>query len=256
MNADDIRRQAEQERQKEARKNRRRNKRRSGPRPFTPQGPESWHVFTRIYPHDPNRLLWVALPLVLAVSGWVMLMINWKRHVWLLPYTLAVTALPVAVYLLTYIRKRLQYPAYKTWRRGLGFPVNGWDRLGASENFPRTEYWDDLLTVEIQLKNTASTETIKLAEDILYLFTIAANKGFYSAEQAQAGLAGDIRNKWKKTGTLTVAGSADGYVMGQLYLGIDKNLRAVQQQTGVVQAVSLSFSKRVYRITPEQTSSG
>jgi hypothetical protein len=253
MNPEQIHQQAEQERQKEARRNSRRKK---GPRQrsFTPAAADSWQVFRRIYPHQPNRLLWILLPLLLATVGITLYMVDRKQFGWMLPYIIGVALIPVVVYLLVQVRKRLQYPAYKTWRSRLGFPVNGWDRLGKSENFPRAGFWDDSLTVQVLLKSGAQPATIKLTDDILYLFTRAANGWFYTADQVQPGLAGDIRKKWQTTGPLTVTGSADGGVMGDLYLTISKQLAAVHQNTGHIEAVNLSYSKHIYKIQPEQTS--
>lgn len=253
LDAEEIHRQAEKERLKDTRRKSRKGRRRKGPS-LMPVAAESRKVFHRIYPHNPNILLWVMLPLILAITGWVMMYLDWKRWQWMLPYAIGITLIPVLVYVFTRIREMIDYITYRTWRNNLGFPVNGWDRLGQSPNFPRLQYWDASLIVEVRLKPAAGADTVRLVDDLLFLFTKAANSCFYVADQVQAGLAGDIRNKWIKSGYLEVAGSADGGVMGELYLFIHKKIRALHQGTGLVEAVNLKFSKNVYQITPVQTS--
>lgn len=253
LDAEEIHRQAEKARLKDTQRKRRKGKSKSGPS-LMPVAAESRRVFHRIYPHNPNFFLWIMLPLILATIGWVMIYLNWKRWQWMMPYTISITLFPVLVYGFTRIREMIDYLSYRNWRDSLGFPVNGWDRLGQSPNFPRLQYWDDSLIVQVILKPSAGADIIRLTEDLLFLFSKEANSYFYAADQVQAGMAGDIRNKWIKSGYLEVAGSADGAVMGQLYLLIHKKIRALHQGSNLVEAVNLKFSKRVYQITPVQTS--
>jgi hypothetical protein len=251
MNPQQIHQQARQERQKEARRSKGAQQN-AGPQPYVPLPANSRDVFYRIFPYQPGQLWWLALPVMLVSIGFTLLLIDGKRYYWLRPYTIGMALVPVVVYFLLRLRKRMLYPAYKNWLNRLGFPVTGWDWLGQTENFPRSLYWNDLLTVQVVLKTSASKETEALAQDILYLFTIAANGCFYSAETAQAGAAGDIRKKWKPAEPLTVEGSADGWVMGCLYKTIEQRLGTLHNSTGHVQAVNLTFSKTVYKIKPRR----
>lgn len=182
-------------------------------------------------------------------------MMDWKQYAWLLPYVVGVSLIPVLAYLFTRAREWWDYPAYKAWCKQPPFPITGWDRLGAAENFPKNLFWNDLLTVTVNVSSKASPETIRLIEDMLYLFCKAADKEFYDAEQSQSGLAGDIRKKWIKAGPLTAAGSADGGVLGKLYLFIKKQLGGIHQQTQHIAGVQLSFSQSVYKIAPVEIDS-
>jgi hypothetical protein len=252
LDRDNIHREAEKERQKQSAKAGR--TRSPGKKSFVSQPADSFYVFRRIYPHQPNRLIVFALPMVLAVTGITLLLTDKKKFGWLWPYTLAVALVPLFSYLLTALRKRLDYRVYRTWRIHLDFPVQGWDELGRSEKFPKSQYWKDLLTVEVKLRNGTAAADVKLVEDLLFLFTKKANGWFYAADQAQAGLAGDIRKKWKPVGTLTVAGSADGGVMGELYLLLHRQFRNLHTQSGCIERVELQYSGSIYEITPERSS--
>jgi hypothetical protein len=223
-------------------------------RPFIPLAAGSKKIFYKIYPYRPNIFLWTMLPLFAAVTGWVMFAIDRKANQSLLPYTIAATCLPVIVYLITILRIELAYPGYKNWLNRIGFAVNGWDHLGQSEKFLGSNYWDDMLQVEIVLINMTDDAALKLSADALFLFTVAANKTFYTAEQAQAGLAGDIRKKWKTLISLTAAGSANLAVMGKLYHFINIILSGIHKQQQNIKAVNLTFSNHLYEITPERTS--
>jgi hypothetical protein len=224
------------------------------PKSFVPVPAESRSVFHAIYPHWPNFFLWLLLPLLIATIGWTLWFIDRKQFSWLFTYAVIFSLVPVAAYLLTLLREQLEYSAYKTWRNKLGFPVNGWDQLGNIENFPRHTYWDELLTVEIKTAGTANTATIKLLEDVLYLFTIAASSTFYTADFVQPGASGDLRKKWAPTGPLSAAGSANSSVMGQLYLCIHQELRQIQKDTNAIEAVNLVFSNELIEVQPLQVS--
>jgi hypothetical protein len=253
MNLEEIHKKAEQERQLQARKNAR-TKKPNRSRAFQPQPAESWKVFRKIYPHKPNVLWWMVLPLTIATIGFVLFYIEKKRFNWMLPYTVALASIPVAAWLFTLVRELMEYPAYKNWQKTLGFPVNGWEKLGSSKQFPHPTHWVESLSVEVKLKGIANTQTAKLMEDVLYLFSIAANKAFYTADDIQAGRAGDGRYQWVRTDFLTVSGSANSSVMGELYRCIHKTLRKIHEQTNAIEAVTLKYSDGFMEVTPVQVS--
>lgn len=252
LNPEEIHRRAEREREKQAQRNKRQ---RRGPREkrFFPLKPESFKIFHRIYPHYPS-MLWLMIPLVLATIGGTLWVVDKKGFKWVLPYLLYIMAVPVIVYTITFIRELIEYQTYKTWRRGLGFPVNGWERLGESEKFPKYKYWDNV-TVIILTKSSTTSATLKLIDDVLFLFTAAANGTFYAADQVQPGASGDIRKKWQRTGLLEVSGSANSSVMGQLYLCIHKHLRAIHKEYGCIEAVNIKYAKQIFEVQMIQISS-
>jgi hypothetical protein len=249
MDINDIKKQADLQRQKEANQFKR-NRKQKNPKPFIPSSATSWKVFSSIYPHQPNLLVWLGLPLILAVVGWVLIGTDTTKYGRLWPYALAVTSIPFARYLILQIQKWADYPRYKEWQSKLGFQVYGWDYLGSIKNFPRTQYWNDLLIITIQVRPTASQQTIDLINDALYLFTRSANEAFYEADQVQAGRAGDTRKRWTIAEKLIASGSADGLVMGELYVFVSKQLHAIHQQTNAIESLRLNFSKSVYEIKP------
>lgn len=252
LSPEEIHQKAEQERQKQAIRARKQNR---SPRAkiYRPLHPESRRVFHRIYPHQPDFRLWVLLPLMLCTVGFTMYLIDRRHFAWMLPYSIGLCAVPVAAYLFTMLREWIDYRTYKNWRINLGFPVHGWDRLGESEKFPRYKYWDNL-SVTVQLKPNAAAGTVKLVDDVLFLFAAAASGSFYVADQVQPGASGDLRKKWGKTGPLTVSGSANSMVMGQLYLCIQQHLRVVQLQTHSIESVHLAFSKNIFEVQQIQIS--
>lgn len=221
---------------------------------FIPLHAESRQVFNAIYPHRPRFLPWIMLPLVLATIAWTLWLISRNQFSWLFPYAIGFSAFPVVVTVFTFFRKRIDYLGYKNWRAGLGFPVNGWDQLGQTKESLHWRYWDQLLTVSVNLKEGSPPELEKLAEDILYLFTIEANKCFYAADPVQPMTAGDLRREWTMPGTLSAEGSANCTVMGELYLCITNHLRDLQQNNPVIETVELRFSGQVLEVQPLQVS--
>lgn len=248
-----IRRQAEAARKKQALREAKKKPGKS-PSVYIPQSPESRNVFHQIYPHQPRFFVWVLLPLLIATIGWTLWFIDKKNLGWLFWYAVGFTLFPVLVYLYNFIRESIEYTQYKNWRNTLGFPVNGWDRLGQTKDFPQWRHWDQLLIVTINLKAGTTADTIKLAEDILYLFTIAANQTFYAADFVQPGAAGDLRKEWKMTGPLSAAGSANSSVMGELYLCITQHLRGIQEENTCIEAVNLSYSNSMLEVRELQVS--
>lgn len=251
--ADNIHQKAEAARKKQAQR-KAGKKQAPGPVPFMPLHPESRQVFYAIYPHQPRFLLWVMLPLLIATTGWVLWLIDRKQFAGLFPYAIGFSAVPVVVYIFIFFRKRIDYISYKKWRTNLGFPVNGWDQLGQKKEFLYWRHWDELLSIDIQIKEGTPPELIKLAEDIVFLFTIEANKCFYTADPVQPGAACDLRKEWTMTGTLSAAGSANCTVMGELYLSITNHLRDLQNNFPCIEAVNLVFSCQLLDVQELQVS--
>lgn len=251
MPFENIQRQAELEREKEQRRNRRKRRGPRGKR-FFPLNPDGFKVFHRIYPYTPS-LLWLMIPLVLTTIAGTLWLVDKKGFNWVLPYMLYITAVPVIIYAFSFIRELIEYQTYKHWRKGLHFTLNGWDRLGESEKFPKSRFWDNV-TVTMLAKPGTPGDTLKLLDDILYLFTVAANGVFYAADQVQPGAAGDLRKKWQRTGLLEVSGSANSSVMGELYVCIYKRLRPVHQAYDCIEAVNIKYSKQVFEVQPVQVS--
>lgn len=251
MPFEDIQRQAEREREKEQRRNR---KRRHGPKGkrFFPLKPESFKVFHRIYPHSPHQL-WLMIPLLLATIGGTLWLVDKKGFKWVLPWLLYIIAVPVIVYTISYIRELISYQTYKGWRKNLHFTLNGWDRLGESEKFPKYRFWDNV-TVTVLAKPGTSGDVLKLLDDVLYLFCRAASGTFYEADFVQPGASGDIRKKWQRTDLLEVSGSANSSVMGELYLCIHKHLRPIHQEYNCIEAVNIRYAKQIFEVQQIQIS--
>lgn len=253
LNPQDIHRKAEEARLKENKRQSRRNKGRSGKR-FFPLAPESRTVFHRIYPHSPNFFITMLLPLMAFTAGLVLWWIDKKNYGLLMPWLWTLPAIPVITWLIYAIREMMDYSHYKTWRETLRFPVHGWDYLGQSPHFPQWKFWDRNTILQVNLKQNSDHATHKLVTDMLYLCTIEANGTFYEADQVQPGAAGDLRYRWQTTGDLEISGSANSSVIGELYLFIDKQLRAVQLQTNMLESVTIRFSKNILEVQPVQTS--
>ena len=253
MDATAIHEQAERERRKEARRHAReqRPRRRKG---FRQRSADSFYVFHKIYPHTPHVLYWLVLPWMLATVGFTLWMINKKQFAPLLPYTIGLALVPVAAWMFTLLREWIEYGTYRNWRSTLGFPVHGWDKLGSSKKLPHIRHWVESLTVTVNPKYPLTTQTVKLVNDVLYLFCVSANKTFYAADQVQPGRAGDGRHNWKRTGDCTVSGSANSSVFGELYLCIHKTLRKVHHSTSGIESVTLGFSSGTMEVTPIQVS--
>jgi hypothetical protein len=253
LNPEKIHQQAAAERQRALSQQKKRKHKSSGKR-FFPLAPESRTVFHRIYPHSPNFFLFTLLPLLLFVTGLVLWYIDKRNFRVLMPWLFILPAISVCTWLIYFIRERIDYRHYKIWRNDLGFPVHGWDHLGESPKFPQWKFWDRNTIMTVQVKTNADNATRKLLTDLLYLCGVNANKTFYEADQVQPGAAGDLRYKWQITGEYEISGSANSSVMGELYLCIDRQLRALHQTTNVIESVTIHFSKDMLEVQPVQVS--
>lgn len=245
---DEIRRKAEKQRSKEALQGQN-NEPANTPDIFRPTSSESFQVFRSINPYKTGLGVWILPVFILAIITWILWLMNQKQLGWLLPVAIAVSLLPVLVNLFSLVRERTSYQTYKNWCSHPGFAVNGWNRLGQTKNFPQLTYWLPL-TVEVKLNSGTPVEMAKLTEDVLYLFTVGANRCFYRANQVQSGSSGDLRKKWELTKNFTATGSANGEVMGQLYHCLQKNLYHIHERTNAVEAVNLVFGKTVFEVRP------
>lgn len=253
LNPDDIHQQAEAERRKAGRRQRK-DWRGSREKRFFPQPAESRSVFHQVFPHSPNFFVAFLLPLMLFVAGLVLWYIDKRRFHIFFPWIWGLPAIPLLTWLYYTIWERLSYSHYKSWRSDLGFTVQGWDELGQSRQFPKWKYWDSNTILQVHLKPGTPTTTRNLVNDLLYLFTVKANKTFYAADQVQPGAAGDLRKKWQHSGELEVSGSANSSVLGQVYLLIDKQLREVHKKEDCIESVFLRFSKSLLEIQSLQVS--
>lgn len=212
--------------------------------------PGSPKIFRRINPLAPRLGAWVLFVVIAAVVCWMLWLLNKEQFHWLLPVAAGITLLPLAVYGVQLVRAQLDYKTYLQWLNNPGFPVNGWNRLGAAADFPAPYYWDDI-SVTISLAPGTTTENIRLAEDALLLFTTSAARAFYRADHIQSGASGDRRKRWTVNG-LTASGSANGEVMGRLYYFLQRDLRSIHRQTACIDGVQLGFSKNIYHVKPVQ----
>jgi len=253
FNPDDIHARADKERRKEISRRQKRVRGKKGKR-FFPVSSGSRQVFHRIYPHGANQFITLFLPLMLFVIGLALYFTDKKNFGFLLPWLWWLPAIPVVSWLLYFIREQIDYKHYKNWRDDLGFIVHGWDELGQHEKFPRWNYWDRNTILRLQLKRPPDAALLKLLYDLLYLCSVAANKTFYEADFVQPGAAGDLRYKWKHTGELEIGGSTNSSVLGELYLFLDKKLRAVQASYDCIESVTIHFSKDFLEVQPVQVS--
>ncbi|MBL7732995.1 MAG: hypothetical protein JNM88_17625 [Chitinophagaceae bacterium] len=253
LNPDDIHQQAEAERRKAGKRQRKSSRGARGKR-FFPKAAESRSVFHQIYPHGPNFFIVFLLPMMLFITGLVLWYIDKRRFHILFPWIWALPAISLFTWLYYTLKELIEYRHYKTWRSDLGFTLHGWDELGQSPKFPKWKFWDRNTILSVHLKPSADTGTRNLVNDLLYLFTVKANKTFYAADQVQPGAAGDLRNKWQHSGELEVSGSANSSVAGQIYLLIDKQLREVQAKEKCIESVSVKFSKDILEIQAIQIS--
>jgi hypothetical protein len=255
MNAflEDIKNEADAERRKELERNKKSGKEKKE-KSFKPSGALSRKVFHKIYPHQPHFMLWTVLPLMLATMGFTLWFCDKPNYAFLLPYSWGIVALAIVVRIVFFIRELMDYNTYRNWTNTVGFSINGWSRLGESPKFPHYLHWDRQVELKVHLKENTDASVTKLIEDVLYLFTKRANGSYYVADMIQPSASGDRRLKWKSNGSLTVCGSANSSVMGQMYVCINKNLRVVQQQYNAIESVTINYNKDMIEVQPEQSS--
>lgn len=143
-----------------------------------------------------------------------------------------------------------RYSEYKKWRTNLPFELTGWEKLGTIENFPKGRYWNHYSSLKVILRASHATETEKLVKDALFLFCTEANKCFYEGWSGMDG-----RDLWKESekDKLTVTGSANSGVVGEMYTCVNKHIKAIHARFGDIVRVEIGFSDRVSEVTPNST---
>lgn len=246
MNADDISRKADQERVKQKKKNRWAWLNREQKPVFSPKSPDSWYVYTRIYPHYYNLFIWIYLVMTIGVVFLALYYMEGTMGDW----AWYVGVIGIGLFLIRIIIHRTlkiaRFSAYKTWRSTLPFKLTGWEKLGSFKNFPAGRFWNHASLKVIFLGVNSQTE--KLVKDALYLFTVEANKCFYEGWSGMDG-----RRKWKNKESNITEGSANSAVVGDMYTCINVHLRAIQEQYGGIEKVVVEFSDSVSEVDPKST---
>lgn len=247
MKSEEINRQAEREKAREE-KRLRELKIPQEPSVYQPVSPESWRIYYQIYPHRPNFIFWwviVASPAV-ALGTWAAL--DEGKNPWVLYCTLALCGALLLRYLIYYSVLLLHYSFFKRWRKKLPYTLVGWEHLGTQESYPKLEQWDLNLKVEILATPGSTAAQIKTLQDALYLLGVKANKRFYTADEVQIGYMGDIRHTWASKEKLSIEGSANNRVLGDVYLWLKKYPAAIQGESACIDKICLTFSGKVYEV--------
>ncbi len=240
---------ANAEREKLSRKHEKSKKSIAKKKIFIPHSCDSWYVYNRIVPLHIIVFLWVYVVLTLGIIAFGMYYTESNDvRLW---YAGAILCSAFGLRLIIHwIIKLIQFTTYKNWRKNLQFTLVGWEKLGSESNFPKKYHWYDEVVVEVKLKNLSSSLNESLVKDALFLFTCNANKNFHSANQVQSGFMGDIRKTWSMGDGTIAKGSADGTVMGQLYVFLHKHLSAVQKEKNCIDKVEINYHGKIHKIEP------
>lgn len=254
MTPEEIQRKAEEERlkQEKLRAKKDADALEEIPQAFVPESPESWRIFNLIH------LGFSRFPWVFAFNGlgFISLFMYWGFQMGSIEWlycSIGFFSLAAIVFIQRFIRKRIAFKTFKTWRHTLPFALNGWEKIGAYKDFPQDSYWIMEAGIEIKLKST-SPEMTGLVSDALFLFTVEANKGFYEPDFVQQGFSGEIRKEWKMfKGDLSTQGSADGYVLGRIYVLCNQYLRGIHDKHGCIDAVNFWMKGKAYQVRRVQS---
>ncbi|MFI5203927.1 MAG: hypothetical protein ACHQF2_05470 [Flavobacteriales bacterium] len=253
MNTDEISKKAEKERERQKKKKWKFRLNREEKPVFSPSSPESWWVYSRIYPYHWNVFIWIYLVLTIGIVFFGLYYMEYNSAEWMW-YTgiigIGLFTLRITVH---NTLKIIRYFSYRNWRKTLPFTLTGWDKIGSVEHFPGAQYWNQEARVKVTLKGSLKGDGQRLVKDALFLLTVEANKCFYTPGMVQAGYLGDIRKKWKVEHDTTVVGSANGAVLGDMYQCIHKHLRAIQNAHGIIDSVKVEFSDSNDKVEPIST---
>ncbi|HYG51587.1 MAG TPA: hypothetical protein VD905_11830 [Flavobacteriales bacterium] len=255
VNPDDISGMAEREKEKEKKRGQQKPKQ-TIPHSFAPRSCESWYVFSRIYPHYPNFFWWVFVVLTLGI---VFLAICFSTGIsrpvgqWSFYTGMGFIGLFILRLLVHHIMKITAFGRYKDWRQKTGFTINGWEKLGMREDFPKIHHWDKLVEYTVNVEGFTTEAVRKTIHDALYLFMVRANNCFYEKNFIQTGYSGEIRTKWNFSGELSVAGSANEMVMGHMYLNVVNYLKPIHEKHRVIKAVDIKYSGEIRQVEPPST---
>lgn len=249
MKPEDINKLAEKEKSRD-KKSRRWGKEISVVKPrFRPASPESWRVYTRIYPYYYNVFVWFFLVFTVGFVCFFLYYLQVKDdRLWY--GGLIATGIWLIRVGIHWGIKIVRFSTYKNWRRSIPFQIKGWEILGSKENFPSHTYWDDRVEVRVNSKITFTPEEKKAIQNALYLLTKKANKCFYDTE----GLF-DGRKKWIQPDELIASGSANAAVMGEIYLFLNVYLRGIQNAYGNIASVEISCSGKLSEVERVSVSS-
>lgn len=129
---------------------------------------------------------------------------------------------------------RSGYQVYKNREIGLPFTVEGWNRLVTSEEFLNDEYWRNC-KVELTI-NQSEEVSEEVFQSMLYLFTLEANKYFYTPDEVYT-----FPKKWKVKNTLTVDGIINCRVAGELYKFIYHQLVSFTKKYPCISKVKITI---------------
>ncbi|MBC8110009.1 MAG: hypothetical protein H7Y04_03010 [Verrucomicrobia bacterium] len=247
MKAEEIKKRAEKERKRQSRRKFRFPKF-AKPKGFQPVSPESWRIYSRIYPGRLNHLVWFLGVLTLAFSSFILYWItpsSWALYAGL--FLSGAFLIRMGIY---FAVKLLSFNKFKNWRKTLPFDVQGWDSLGQKEDFPNYTTWDTHVQIEIKVKPQITSEIYSLIDDACFIFISEANKCYYEPEPVQAGFFGEIRHKWRLDNERILHGSANASVLGEIYLLINRYLRSIHQKYQIITSVHIQFSKKAYKVAP------
>lgn len=249
MDPDKISEEAKQERERQTRLNNKKKSEIVSGKSFQEKSPESFYVFHRIYPYYYNFFLWFFMVFTLGIVALFLYFFETsdERVLYAGIFFCSAFALRLLVF---WTVKLFRFRYYKNWRKDLPFELTGWENLGSSKNLPASRVWDRYTEVKVILKSNAIAMEKQLVKDAVYLFCTRSNEWFYTANQVQAGYAGDIRVKWEMTDEHTAKGSANGPVLGCCYLLVDQYLRAIQNKYDCIARVEVNFSKNFITIEP------
>jgi hypothetical protein len=149
MDAEEIKKRAAKERKRQSRP-KFRFPTFAKPKGFQPVSPESWRIYSHIYPGRLNQLVWFLGVLTLA---FISFMLYWIESLaWALQAGLFLSGAFLIRMGIYHAVKILSFNKFKNWRKTLPFELQGWDSLGQKEDFPNYTTWDTHVQIEINHK--------------------------------------------------------------------------------------------------------
>src|SRR5688572_5656490 len=165
MNTDDISKLAEEERKRQENKTKKSWFNREEAPVFRRKSPESWFVYSRIYPYHFNLFIWIYIVMTIGVVFLSMYYMD-ETDVW--SFYVGIIALGIFGVRMLYHQaaKIIRFSGYKKWRQTLPFKLTGWDKLGSFKYFPAGRYWNTC-SLKVVLRPGTNYDSEKVVKDAL-----------------------------------------------------------------------------------------
>jgi hypothetical protein len=240
MDPEEISRRAEKERQKLESQDKPVSQERAG----KTHDAFSFYTYCKIFPGGFNLVVWM----LLCVPGMVLLGLYFfsdDTGAWAMYAGAACIGMFILRWCIDFLQKIFTYSSYKNFTASLGFPLEGWNTLGAYPKQLNEGEWSKKSTVEVVMKGNGTAAQPKLIKDALYLFNTRANKKFYEAAAGRDG-----RTSWDFVHALKVTGSSDKQVTGEMYTLINVYLKSIQEKYHTIASVKVNFDPEIFKVEP------